>query len=635
MANKVGNGYLWKISVLLMFPCSVFSLKFLDPINWPKQIALVSVLPILAFEIFSRFRSVFGFDQRIKTLVRIYSISFVLLLIPVLLNFGTLTRTLWGTWGRNNGFVTTLSLMLVSFFTAFLSLVVPNFRTVFLKAISLCFIPASIYGLIQASGNDPVSWSNTDQVFSFFGNTNFASSIFALSAGASLFCFSISSNKFEKGVYLLQGLVSSILVFQTESIQGQVLLALFIFIFTFLRLREKYSSAALAYLAFGALGGVFLLVSFLGFGPIGNLLFQYTLKLRSFYWLAGLETGINNLLVGVGVDSFGDFYREFRSAEAIQATTIDLTVDNAHNTLIQYFATLGLFGSIAYLVIFGIGLLAVIATLLSKSRKVETPDSAVSALFLGSFLTSMISIDNIAVAILGWSLSGVALGFGVQRRFDSRRVGDSDLLRSDEDGSKTKTKQRNSKTSSNLDNLRPLIVTASTLLVFAFTWGASSADRSIYRLYGLALSQREAMNDVSLNEMYNLGLTARFVQESQFDYLIRAMELSTKVDPLALNVASRALEQFPRDFRLLDRYSVIAERLGRFEEASKARVTQLEIEPRHPRVWAYYANDLAELGKIEKSRQAIARARNFASEFKDDSTLDYVDALDTKFNLSN
>ena len=42
-----------------------------------------------------------------------------------------------------------------------------------------------------------------------------------------------------------------------------------------------------------------------------------------------------------GFDSYGDVYREVRPESVIEITGIDITVNNAHNTIIQIFATVG------------------------------------------------------------------------------------------------------------------------------------------------------------------------------------------------------------------------------------------------------------------------------------------------------
>ena len=44
------NYRLWRASLLTILACCVFSINFLDPINWPKQIALVTLIPFLVYE---------------------------------------------------------------------------------------------------------------------------------------------------------------------------------------------------------------------------------------------------------------------------------------------------------------------------------------------------------------------------------------------------------------------------------------------------------------------------------------------------------------------------------------------------------------------------------------------------------
>ena len=599
-----------RVVFLVLLPCFVISLNFLDPINWPKQIVLIAVLPFVLFEVIAAGYKV-GFTQFKKpAIMALIASSFFV--VSAILGDANLTRTLWGTWGRSNGILTLLSLVIIVFvFSVFARSA--KFQKTFLNALSLLFIPSTIYGVIQASDRDPISWSTTGQVFSFFGNTNFASSLFAICAGASLMSYVLARKSIIGWLYLSQGVVAIVLVFLTDSIQGIVLIALISAIMLYFFLSHKSSIFAKSYLMAGFVSSIFVFLGFLGRGPFGQSLFQYTLELRTFYWTAAMKAGLSSPIFGVGVDSFGDSYRQFRTIETIQATTVDLTVNNAHNSAIQIFATLGIIGFLGYAIIFLPALFFAIKYLL-RSNGTNWVHNSLVTLFIAGFLVSMISIDNIAVAIVTWALCGAVLGIHLE--IDTPEAVNLD--------GKKRTDVRNQFALKTLDDLKPIIVISTTLVMFAFAWFQSSSDREILQKFNQVLSQGENQNDELLNSLYSLGMSNTNLQEVQFDFVIRAMETTKVIDPLALNVAERALEKYPLDFGLMDRYAVLAERLGRFSEAAAMRERQLDVDPRHPRVWAYYAYNLKNLDQIKKAAEAAQESRRWAIRFQDQGTLDYL-----------
>ena len=106
---------------------------------------------------------------------------------------------------------------------------------------------------------------------------------------------------------------------------------------------------------------------------------------------------------------------------------------------------------------------------------------------------------------------------------------------------------------------------------------------------------------------------------------------STQQDSAALDLAELALGHFPKDFGLLDRASVIAEKLGRFELASQLRLRQVNLDPNHPLVRIYYARSLFELGKIEEANFQLAKASQ-TEEFLSDAGRQYRDLLKDTIN---
>ena len=469
------KGSALKTLILVLTPTLIISpTNFLDPINWPKQIALFGVLPIILFELYRHFRPVL-LSNKIQNCI--YLIALILFLAPMILNWSGLTRTFWGTWGRNNGLATILSLLIIAYTTSILVKIeeFPRLITLFL---SILFIPATLYGLVQAFLTDPLDWSVKGSVFSFFGNTNFASSIFALVSLASILCLTGFSNSAANKVLLtFQSVASFIVMIATDSIQGLVafLIGLSLLIYFKLSLVREHLSRFFASII--VVIGSFTFISFLGIGPLGETLYQYTLKLRTFYWIAGLEMGFSNPIFGVGVDSYGDFYRQFRSLETAKTTSIDLTVNNAHNAAIQIFATLGLIGLTAYLLLFIPALVFSIKFLLKPQKNWSTNRATIVTLFIASFSVSMISIDNISIAVITWMLAGAVSGFHFQSKHNEKPV----TFKSLEDLNNSKQFH---KRNLSIDTIKPIALTA---LTFLFFLGSYFKRRSLSNLKTLAL----------------------------------------------------------------------------------------------------------------------------------------------------
>lgn len=150
----------------------------------------------------------------------------------------------------------------------------------------------------------------------------------------------------EATILVLLILFQLVLVYLTDSIQGAMMFLIAAVLFSFILIQRKSQVISLLILCIALLAGFLILFSFMGFGPLGESLYQYTLKLRYFYWLSGLLIGLKYLWFGSGFDSYGDFYREVRPEAVVEMTGIDITVNNAHNTIIQIFATTGVFPAI-------------------------------------------------------------------------------------------------------------------------------------------------------------------------------------------------------------------------------------------------------------------------------------------------
>ena len=601
---------LWLVPGLLFLTSCLVSQKFLDPVNWPKQIGLLAITPYLAYLATSH-----NLHPRrtLRAGFTCYLITITLVSIPSIVTSENLTRTIWGTWGRNNGLLTQILLFSIAFIVFLLS---SNsiFPKILVSGISFFFIPAVIYGYVQYFGFDPFDWSQKNQIFSFFGNTNFAAAIFSLSATATLAILA-QEKRIDRKLMLI-GLLCAILfiLINTDSIQGIVSFlvgAMSLVIGMWKAKRKKLKNLVLMSLI---LSSVPVVNGILGRGPL-DFLYQYTFYLRTFYWKIGLKMGLENPLVGVGVDSYGDFYRGARPIEVIRLTTMDLTTNNAHNTLIQIFATLGILGLVATLIFVLPATYFSVREIIGESN--DPWKVACSALLLQFLAISTISIDNIAVAIIGYSVIGLAFNFFLKSKITVAETKSREVVRK---GNPVK-----------FDWARTVSVFLLTPLFFGFAWLGSFSDRQLAKEFrsSLAISDTVGINQ-RLEIFKLLDSKTPFVQEQQFQYMI-AFAQSTQQDSAALDLAELALGHFPKDFGLLDRASVIAEKLGRFELASQLRLRQVNLDPNHPLVRIYYARSLFELGKIEEANFQLAKASQ-TEEFLSDAGRQYRDLLKDTIN---
>jgi hypothetical protein len=121
--------------------------------------------------------------------------------------------------------------------------------------------------------------------------------------------------------------------------------------------------------------------------------------------------GMDHPLTGVGMDSYGDWYRRARSEHAATVLPGPNTVTNAaHNVVLDFFAYGGFPLLIAYL---GMLLLAAIAAV-KVIRRNKSYDSIFVAMF-GAWtcyqVQSLISINQVGLALWGWILTGALIAY--------------------------------------------------------------------------------------------------------------------------------------------------------------------------------------------------------------------------------
>jgi hypothetical protein len=273
------------------------------------------------------------------------------------------------------------------------------------------------YGVVQALGGDPFDWVNPySPVFGFLGNPNFQSSLLGI-LGAVVFTQLLSGSvKIQvKAAYLVYLAVTVYVIKETDSQQGYLVLligsALSIGVFV----NQKSKALGYSYLGLAAVGFVAVLVGTLNKGPLASLLYKDSVTYRGDYWRAGWKMTVENPIFGVGLDSYGDWYRRSRTIEATLRRGPDVTSNAAHNVFLDISA----YGGFPLLLVYGILMVLVVISAVKVIKRSQGFNAGFVGLVAGwvAFQAqSIISINQIGLALWGWVLSGLIIGYEINTR---------------------------------------------------------------------------------------------------------------------------------------------------------------------------------------------------------------------------
>ena len=135
---------------------------------------------------------------------------------------------------------------------------------------------------------------------------------------------------------------------------------------------------------------------------------------------------LDNPIFGVGLDSYGDWYRRSRTIEATLRRGPDVTSNAAHNV----FLDISSYGGFPLILIY----IALMVLVVVSAVKVIKRSQGFNAGFVGLVAgwvafqgQSIISINQIGLALWGWVLSGLIIGYEINRRdgevFEEKKQG--------------------------------------------------------------------------------------------------------------------------------------------------------------------------------------------------------------------
>ena len=386
-----------------------------DPVNVTKLFALGGVAAA-AFAVLLAF-GLQELWESSKALVFTVGLFIVAGINAVLNSEAPFTQNFYGVYGRNSGLVTYLLLAFV-----ILSSVVLRRDSSFKYAIwglfGAGFINVVYCGWVITFG-EIIQWSNPYRnILGTFGNPNF------IGAFLGIFAASMVAYSLKQGTSLITRIGVAILflitvyeIIDSNAIQGRVVVAAGLAIVGFYYVRSKFQglSAQVGYVVFVAIGGSFALLGALQIGPLSKYIYKTSVSLRGEYWQAGWNMGSGNPFTGVGFDTYGDWYRRSRDTQALILPGPDVTTNAAHNVPFDIMAFGGWPLFISYLSILALSLIAIFRVTL-RNRQYDAVFVTLTTAWICYQLQSIISINQIGLAIWGWLFGGALMAYEIATR---------------------------------------------------------------------------------------------------------------------------------------------------------------------------------------------------------------------------
>ena len=383
-----------------------------DVFNFPKAILLYALLAGALIHYFLSPKS-----EKVSSLVNRRLINIALFGVSLLISASALftdtalMRALFGYPNRSNGLLTYLALILL-IWVASRMLISRRFLEKLQRNLFILIILFVSYSFLQYLDLDPVSWNNSyNRIIGTLGNPNFSGAFLGI-MGAVLIFYFFSTSKPIRFFYLALSICSVFLGWATESFQAVLIFAIGILILVLAYLKSRFSfKTVISSVTASVFIGIILIWSFFGQGPLGERLYQPTLVLRLEYWTVGIKTALANPFLGIGPDSYTEGWRLFRTPDFVKTYSESVSVDSAHNTLINFMANFGIPAFLFLLIIYL--LIGINAFKLLFGRDQNTLIvKAIALTWLLLVIQSLFSLEQIGLHVFQWVAGSLLLNQG-------------------------------------------------------------------------------------------------------------------------------------------------------------------------------------------------------------------------------
>jgi len=373
----------------------------------------VNGFPKLVAVVIGTFILILAYPVNLKITTRVATIPWLMVLsygTLQLISLKDLNSFLLGTYMRNGGYITLICLATVLTIVSNLPISkIKEFKNIFL---------ISIYGLILYAVLQFFELLPYTTVLSYQGsltltltNPNFTSAYLGIAISGVFILLIYRERNFLRHILLLP--VLFYFLFETQSLQGFLVILINFGIYIiyertkFFLLIKKFKKSTFL---------ISLGVSFLLVGNLSNISQWLTtngsVKQRLSYWGLSIDIWRDYFLTGVGLDNLRNFTTSYRSLALVKQEGMFTATDRSHNVILDHFVNGGLFTGLLWLIfVVLVSRLALKNIILAKHLQTSSNLIFVSVCWFGYLVQSLISVDHLALTVLGFISAGFIVAF--------------------------------------------------------------------------------------------------------------------------------------------------------------------------------------------------------------------------------
>jgi tetratricopeptide (TPR) repeat protein len=327
-----------------------------------------------------------------------------------LIGLNDLNSFLLGTYMRNGGYITLICLATVFTIVSNLPISkVKEFKNIFLITI----YGLIIYGVLQFFDLLPYT-----TILNYEGsltltltNPNFTSAYLGIAVSGIITFLIFREKNISQHILLLP--IVFYLLFKTKSLQG-FLIVLATFVIYLIYERKKIFSLIKKFKK-----STFLILSGVSFLLVGNLSYisewlttNGSVKQRLSYWGLSIDIWRDHFFTGVGLDNLRNFTTSYRSLGLVKQEGMFTATDRSHNVILDHFVNGGLFTGLLWLIfVVLVSRLALKYIILAEHTQTSPNLLFVSVCWFGYLVQSLISVDHLALTVLGFISGGFIVAF--------------------------------------------------------------------------------------------------------------------------------------------------------------------------------------------------------------------------------
>jgi tetratricopeptide (TPR) repeat protein len=412
----------------------------------------------------------------------------------------------------------------------------------------------TMYGYLQVLELDPISWNNPyGLIIGTVGNADFAGALIAICGVATLWpVYFQPLNKYYK--LLLSGLVlcEVYLVYISNIRQALIIFLSGFSIFTLWKLKSMSRKLFLLFSLAMSTSIILIVSAIFQVGPLTSYVYKLSISMRGDYWRAALRMFLDHPLTGVGLGNFGDKFPMYRDSIQVSRRGPNYVADASHSVFLDFLSMGGILLFLAYAALVVLGFWHVFSKFKSLSSDSQNIRIGFAAIWISYLAQSLISLDQIGLAIWGWIFIGAALSFG---RRDSAQTTHKAI-------------------SSGFVSALVLVFGSLSILIVAPTW---NADLSLKKAMIIGTQNRTA--EAAAARLQLLKESTAYDPQNSWYFQNAALILLQSGQVEGIDFAKKALELNPNDILSAKLISMVSADIGRKDESEKyARIVR-ELDP--------------------------------------------------------